>query len=53
LLLRPYGLLHASTGTGKTLMICEAARRCARKTLIVCDSLSRMTQMIADIEKIL
>lgn len=53
LLRRPYWLLHASTGTGKTVMICEITRRLKRKTLIVCDSLSRMTQMIADIQTIL
>ena len=48
-----YGLLHASTGTGKTVMICDIARRIRRKTLIVVDALSRMTQMVDDIEKIL
>ena len=53
LLTKPYGLLHASTGTGKTVMLCEIAHRIWRKTLIVVDALSRMTQMVDDIEKIL
>lgn len=53
LLMNPYGLLHASTGTGKTVMLCDIARRIRRKTLIVVHSLSWMAQMVDDIEKIL
>lgn len=53
LLMNNYGLLHASTWTGKTVMLCEIAHRIKRKTLIVVDALSRMTQMVDDIEKIL
>jgi len=34
-------------------MICEIAYRIGRKTLIVVDALSRMTQMVDDIQKIL
>lgn len=53
LLARNYGLLHASTGTGKTWITCEILRRCQRRTLIVTDSISRMTQMVSDIATIL
>lgn len=34
-------------------MLCSIAHRIQRKTLIVVDALSRMTQMVDDIQKIL
>lgn len=53
LLSRSTWLLHASTGSGKTQMICEITNRLNRKTLIVVQNLTQMTQMVDDIETIL
>lgn len=52
-LLLPCGLIHASTGSGKTYMICEMARRLKRKTLIVVHNLTQMGQMVQDVQNIL
>lgn len=49
----PCGLIHASTGSGKTYMICEMARRLKRKTLIVVHNLTQMGQMVQDVQNIL
>lgn len=42
-------LLHASTGSGKTQMICDITVRSKRKTLIMVQNLTQMSQMIDDI----
>lgn len=47
------GLLHAKTGTGKTVMICEIIRRLERKALIVCHNIMQTKQMVADVKKIM
>lgn len=46
-------LLHAKTGTGKTYMMMEIARRLQRKTLIVVHNLTQLKQMVEDVETIL
>lgn len=46
-------LLHASTWSGKTQMICDITYRLKRKTLIVVQNLTQMSQMIDDITGIL
>lgn len=51
LLFRKSWLLHASTGTGKTVMMCETIKRCKRKSLIVVQNLTQMKQMVKDVEK--
>ena len=53
LLSRSTWLLHASTGSWKTQMICEITNRLSRKTLIVVQNLTQMTQMVDDIQTIL
>lgn len=46
-------LLHVSTWAGKTQTICSLINRLKRNSLVVCDNLSRLTQMVKDIEEIL
>lgn len=46
-------LLHAKTGTGKTYMMLEIARRLQRKTLIVVHNLTQLKQMVDDVETIM
>lgn len=46
-------LLHASTGSWKTQMICEIIKRLSRNTLIVVQNLTQMEQMVGDIQQIL
>ncbi len=46
-------LLHASTGSGKTQMICEIIHRLSRDTLVMVQNLTQMAQMVDDINKIL
>ncbi len=53
LLTRSVGLLHASTGSWKTQMICDITYRQKKNTLIVVQNLTQMSQMIDDIEIIL
>lgn len=48
----PCGLIHASTGSGKTYMIAEIARRLEKKTLIIVHNLTQMGQMVQDIQNI-
>lgn len=50
LLSNRYGLLHASTGSGKTLMAMMIAERYQVRTLIVCKDLTLMRQFVADIK---
>lgn len=50
---RSVWLLHASTGSGKTQMICDITNRMARNTLIVVQNLSQMAQMVDDIYQLL
>lgn len=50
---RSVWLLHASTGSGKTQMICDITHRLKRNTLIVVQNLTQMAQMVDDIYKIL
>jgi len=50
---RSVWLLHASTGSGKTQMICDITNRLKRNTLIVVQNLTQMSQMVDDIHKIL
>jgi len=50
---RPVGLLHASTGSGKTQMICDVLTRLQRNTLIVVQNLTQMEQLVGDIQQIL
>lgn len=45
-----YGLLHASTGSGKTLMAMMIANHYQVRTLIVCKDLTLMKQFVADIK---
>lgn len=45
-------LLHASTATGKTYMVTGILKSLNLKTLIICDSIWRMTQMQQDLEDI-
>ena len=49
----PTWLLHASTWVWKTYMIAGIIKHIWKKTLIVCDSIGRMTQMQDDIYEIL
>ena len=49
----PVGLIEASTGSGKTQMICELTYRLKRNTLIMVQNLTQMQQMVDDITKIL
>lgn len=53
LLIRNVWLLHASTGSWKTQMICDIIARLKRKTLIVVQNLTQMQQMVADITNVL
>lgn len=53
LLWRTVGLLHASTGSGKTQIICDITTRLQKKTLIVVQNLTQMAQMVKDIEMLL
>jgi len=53
LLKNPTGFGHFSTATGKTTMLCSLTSVLKKKTLIVCDAISRLTQMQQDIEEIL
>lgn len=53
LLLRTVGLLHASTGSGKTQIIADITTRLKRNTLIVVQNLTQMAQMVKDIETLL
>ncbi len=48
----PCGLLHASTGLGKTVMIADLIRRSERRTLVVCSSIGLMEQMRDDLQEI-
>lgn len=50
---RSVWLLHASTGSGKTQIICDITNRLRRNTLIVVQNLSQMAQMVDDIYKLL
>lgn len=50
LLLNRYGLLHASTGSGKTLMAMMISDHYQVRTLIVCKDLTLMKQFVADIK---
>jgi len=50
---RSVWLLHASTGSGKTQMICDITNRLRRNTLIMVQNLSQMAQMVDDIYQIL
>lgn len=50
LLNNPTGLLHASTGSGKTIMACMIANRLQQKTLIVVKDVTLLSQMVADIK---
>lgn len=50
---RSVWLLHASTGSGKTQMICDITNRLKRNTLIVVQNLTQMAQIVDDIYKIL
>ena len=49
---RSTGLVHASTGSGKTQMICEIIYRAQRNTLIMVQNLTQMTQMVDDIHSL-
>lgn len=53
LLTRNVWLLHASTGSWKTQIICDITSRLSRKTLIVVQNLTQMQQMVDDIAIIL
>ena len=46
-------LLHASTGSGKTQMICDIVTRMKRNTLIMVQNLTQMWQMVDDISQVL
>lgn len=46
-------LIHASTGSWKTTIICEITYRLKRNTLILVQNLTQMTQMVDDIQMIL
>lgn len=46
-------LLHASTGSWKTQVICDLTQRHNRKTLILVQNLGQMAQMVADILDVL
>ena len=46
-------LLHASTGSGKTQMVCDIIWRLKRTSLIVVQNLTQMQQMVEDIKGIL
>lgn len=50
---RTVGLLHASTGSGKTQIIADITTRLHRNTLIVVQNLTQMAQMVKDIEVLL
>lgn len=50
---RSVWLLHASTGSGKTQMICDITNRLSRNTLIMVQNLSQMAQMVDDIHQLL
>lgn len=50
---RSVWLLHASTGSGKTQMICDITHRLRRNTLILVQNLSQMAQMVDDIYQLL
>lgn len=50
---RPVWLLHASTGSGKTQIICDITNRLGRNTLIVVQNLTQMAQMVDDIYELL
>ena len=52
LMQRSTGLVHASTGSGKTQMICEIIYRAQRNTLIMVQNLTQMTQMVDDIHSL-
>lgn len=45
--------MHAKTGTGKTYMMLEIARRLQRRTLIVVHNLTQLEQMVDDVIDIL
>jgi superfamily II DNA or RNA helicase len=49
---RRSGLLHASTGTGKTLMACMIAKKLSKRTLIIVKDLTLLGQMVREIQKI-
>lgn len=50
---RSVWLLHASTGSGKTQIICDITNRLGMNTLIMVQNLSQMAQMVDDIHKLL
>jgi len=50
---RSIWLLHASTGSGKTQIICDITNRLGRNTLILVQNLSQMAQMVDDIYQLL
>jgi len=49
----PVGLIHWSTGCGKSQMIFDLTARLKRNTLIMVQNLSQMEQMIADLTDVL
>lgn len=53
LLTRPIWLLHASTWSGKTQIICDIISRLGRNTLVMVQNLTQMQQMVDDILVIL
>ena len=53
LLSRQVGLLHASTWSGKTQMICDIITRIKRWSIIMVQNLTQMAQMVDDITGIL
>jgi superfamily II DNA or RNA helicase len=53
LLTQAVGLLHASTGSGKTQMICGIITQIKRNSLIMVQNLTQMSQMVDDITQIL
>lgn len=53
LLTRQVWLLHASTWSWKTQMICDIINRLRRNTLVIVQNLTQMSQMVDDINSIL
>jgi superfamily II DNA or RNA helicase len=53
LLQQSTGLLHASTWSGKTQMICDIMSRLSRNSIIMVQNLTQMGQMVDDIQWLL
>lgn len=51
LLQKPVGLLHATTGSGKTIMAMLIAQRLSLKTLVVVKDLTLLKQFVTDIQE--